>query len=254
MPQILVVDDDLGTRQTFSVILRLEGWDVVAAATGRDALVLATDCRADVALLDVRLPDMTGVEVLRAFSTHSPATRCVMMTAFGSVSSAVEAMKLGACDYVEKPLTDLQLVELVHHVESETRSVASSTVSNDRSHSIDWRVVMMLELIQQRFRESDLRMSEIAGLLSVSTEHLCRLLKRDTGEGFLLHLHRARIEEAKRLLQSTSLSVKEIAFNIGYHSTTRMDRYFNRFCGLSPVVFRQKTRGVHATEPLTPKS
>jgi len=119
-----------------------------------------------------------------------------MMSAFGSVSSAVEAMKLGACDYVEKPLTDVQLVEVVHHVRSEIRSAAPSADPNDRSHALDWRVVTTLELLQQRFRESDLRMSEIAGLVSVSTEHLCQLLKRDTGEGFLLHLHRTRIGEA----------------------------------------------------------
>jgi two-component system response regulator YesN len=76
----------------------------------------------------------------------------------------------------------------------------------------------------------------------VSIEHICRLLRRDTGRGFRTHLHQVRIQEAKRLLQQTNLSVKEIAYRTGYANTTRLDHYFKRLCGVLPSVFRQKLR------------
>jgi len=248
MPRILIVDDDLGTRQTFSVILKLDGWDVRTAADGRQALALAPNFRADVALLDVCLPDMTGIDILRAIVADSPFTKCVMMTAFGSVSSAVQAMKLGAHDYVEKPLTDLEVLRIAGHV----GHPPETSLSPNRTYGepvLDWRVATTLKLLRRRFRESDLSINVIAALLRVSPEHLSRLLKRDTGEGFLLQLNRARIDEAKHLLRHTTLSVKEIAARVGYSNTTRLDIYFRRFSGLAPVAFRQQYRTAHNDRP-----
>jgi len=248
MPRILVIDDDLGTLETFGAILRLDGWDVAGAGTGREGLNVARGLPSDAALVDVRLPDMTGIDVLQILRRELPNIQCVIMTAFGSISSAVDAIKLGARDYIEKPLTETDLLAVVRRaleIPTSDPALSMNPVTQGIDAQVqptDWRVIKTLQIIEQRYRECDLRLSDIAGQLDVSIEHICRLLKRDTGSGFRMHLHQTRIREAERLLQQTNLSVKEIAYLTGYTNTTRLDHYFKRFCGVVPSVFRQRVR------------
>ncbi len=246
MPRVLLVDDDLGTRETFCVILKLNGWTVCPAASGGQALALAGDFYADVALVDVRLPDMTGIEVLRFLLTRSPSTKCVMMTGFGSVQSAVQAMKSGAHDYVEKPLSEAQLVSIVRAAGGDSlpqRHLETEPDADSGQNVLDWRVATTLRLLRERSSEIDLSIGDISALLRISPEHLSRLIKRDTGESFLSQLHRIRIEKAQRLLAETQLSVKEIASRVGYSSTTRLDVHFRRWRGITPCAFRRQDRG-----------
>ena len=106
---ILVVDDEDLTLRTLSRGLREEGYEVFTAATGEDALRVFTAQQPDLALLDIVLPAMDGVEALRRMKAIHPATIIVMMSAYHLVDRAVEAMKAGAFDYLIKPfhLADL---------------------------------------------------------------------------------------------------------------------------------------------------
>jgi len=104
METILIVDDDAGFRKLLETILKGEGYEVVAAGSVAEALRAAAQRAYDVVLSDLRLPDGEGLAVLRWFAERSPETPVIMITAFGTVSTAVEAMKLGAVDFLEKPL------------------------------------------------------------------------------------------------------------------------------------------------------
>ena len=182
---------------------------------------------------------MTGIDVLRALREMRADVQCVVMTAFGTVGSAVEAMKLGARDYIEKPLTEDDLLDVVRRAADGARD-PSTTPSATRVNSA--RVAGILGMIERRFYEPGLRLSAIARELGLSSEHSCRLLKQETGAGFMLHLHRTRVEAAKRLLRDTDLTVKEIAYRTGYANTSRLDHYFKRMCGVLPLAFRVTAR------------
>jgi len=106
---ILVVDDEELTLRTVSRGLRQEGFDVFTAASGEEGLRVFCDEKPDLTLLDIVLPGMDGVETLRRMKEAAPAAIIVMMSAYHLVDRAVEAMKLGAFDYLIKPfhLTDL---------------------------------------------------------------------------------------------------------------------------------------------------
>lgn len=106
---ILIVDDEELTLRTISRGLRQEGYEVVTAGTGEEGLALFEAEKPDVVLLDIVLPGIDGVEVLRRVKQANPATLVVMMSAYHLVDRAVEAMKLGAYDYLIKPfhLADL---------------------------------------------------------------------------------------------------------------------------------------------------
>jgi len=100
---ILVLDDEALTLRTISRALRDEGYDVSVAMNGEEALKIFSDEKPDLVLADVVLPGMDGIEVLRNIKRQSPATIVIMMSAYHLVDRAVEAMKLGAFDYLIKP-------------------------------------------------------------------------------------------------------------------------------------------------------
>lgn len=110
MPFILVVDDQEANRVTLERILHREGWEVAQAEDGRSALEQVRRCQPDVVVTDLKMPGMDGLELLRAIKAISPEVEVLMMTAYGTVETAVDAMKEGAWDYVTKPLRRTELV------------------------------------------------------------------------------------------------------------------------------------------------
>jgi DNA-binding NtrC family response regulator len=102
--EILLADDEATFRDTFAKVLEEEGFSVTAVGNGRDAIDAVMRHSFAVAILDIQMPGCDGIRVLRETVTMRPETRVIMVTAYGSVEMAVEAIKLGACDYVMKPV------------------------------------------------------------------------------------------------------------------------------------------------------
>ncbi|MFQ5848853.1 MAG: sigma-54-dependent transcriptional regulator [Candidatus Methylomirabilales bacterium] len=111
--RILVVDDEENLLLFLSKLLTGEGYRVETAGTGEKALERAKEADFDLAILDIRLPDMDGVTVLRTFREEVPEANVVMITAYGSIESAVEAMKAGAYDYIVKPFRAAEILKAV---------------------------------------------------------------------------------------------------------------------------------------------
>jgi len=102
--RLLVVDDDLGILNLLNTILTNEGYEVVTADCGRDGLAALERERPDLILLDVQMPGMSGFEVLAAIRQNHPNLPVIMITGFGSEDVATQALRLGADDYLTKPL------------------------------------------------------------------------------------------------------------------------------------------------------
>jgi two-component system response regulator PilR (NtrC family) len=118
-PRILIVDDEMSMREMLRIVLRRDGYDVLVAENGRQALDLLQRERVDLLLSDIRMPDVTGVDVLRAAKDSNRDIVAFMMTAFASTDTAVEAMRLGAVDYFTKPFSMDELrLKVRHHLES----------------------------------------------------------------------------------------------------------------------------------------
>ncbi len=106
---ILVVDDDMSVRTTFSSVLRQEGYRVTAVKNGYEAIKAIDKESFDLALVDLRMPGMDGIEVLEKIKTRRPQTRVIIFTGYGSITTAVEAMRKGAADYLNKPFSPHEL-------------------------------------------------------------------------------------------------------------------------------------------------
>lgn len=102
--RILVVDDEENTRIGLSKLLNQEGFEVFSAANGLEALDLMAQNRVNLVISDINMPDMNGLNFLRELSRRFPSTHVIMITAYGGVESYLEAMNLGAFEYLHKPV------------------------------------------------------------------------------------------------------------------------------------------------------
>src|SRR5512135_909559 len=125
---VLVVDDETVLAAVMGDYLGRHGYAVYVKSSGEEALKVIDREPPDIVVLDYRLPRMDGVEVLRRIKETHPEIEVIMLTAHGSVESAVEAMKLGAFDYINKPV-DLEELRLV---------IAKALQSMRQSHELDY--------------------------------------------------------------------------------------------------------------------
>ncbi|MEW5936066.1 MAG: response regulator [Bacillota bacterium] len=113
LARILVVDDEKNVRVTLGQCLVEAGHEVDLAVGGEHALQKLDEGSYDLVLLDIKLPDLDGVEVLRRIKHRRPEQAVVMITAYGTIGTAVETMKLGALDYLQKPFTPEEIRSVV---------------------------------------------------------------------------------------------------------------------------------------------
>jgi two-component system, NtrC family, response regulator PilR len=111
--KILIIDDDLSMRELLEYMLSQEGYTVVCAQNGKDGIAMLENDNYDLLLCDIRLGDITGLDVLRASKIKNPETVVIMISAYSSAETAVEAMNLGAYDYVPKPFNTEELQETI---------------------------------------------------------------------------------------------------------------------------------------------
>ena len=105
-PTVLIIDDEVNIRRALKRQLVRQGYEVTDTGNGREGITWAQEHDPDIALIDLKMPDMNGQDVLRELRTNCPATECILITAHGSAEAAYLALSAGAYDYFEKPILD----------------------------------------------------------------------------------------------------------------------------------------------------
>jgi DNA-binding NtrC family response regulator len=111
---VLVMEDEFNVAKAIEMVLREEGYKVITAMNGQDALEQFQGKSFDLLVADLRLPDVNGMDVIRKVRTDWPDTAVIVITGYPGVDTAVEAMKLGALDYLPKPFTEEELTEVIN--------------------------------------------------------------------------------------------------------------------------------------------
>src|SRR6266545_4277261 len=192
MDNILVVDDERNIRTLCSRVLAGDQIEVHGVGTGKEGLQTADEVSPDLVLLDLRLPDMDGIEVLRALKARHAETAVIIITGFGQIQSAVEAMKAGATDYLEKPFEHLDKLKLaVARALEEVRARREI----QRLHRLQEKEYRVDQLIGDS--ESTRRLRELISKLARS-EAATILIHGESGTGKELVARGLHYESARR--------------------------------------------------------
>ncbi len=157
---ILIIDDDPGLRKTLSDILKIKGYASIAVDRGKIALeVIEAEQPPVVALIDLKLEDMSGLELMRKIKASSPDTECILLTGHASQSSAIEAVNLGAYGYMQKPYAIDQLLVMIHRaIEKHQAETALQRVAEQRQRLLQTAQAILATLavdeVLQQVRQS----------------------------------------------------------------------------------------------------
>jgi two-component system response regulator YesN len=248
--RILLVEDDRGVRELIRRFLS-DLYEISPAATGAEALAILRREPVAAIVLDYRLPDRTGLEVLNDIRATWPTVPVVMMTGYGSEWICASAFKLGVWDYLPKPVILDDLLRSVREIlssgsqEGATRRAESGAVSQPDPHAgappgaSDPAIRRAITLIQQRYWDQ-LSLGRVAREVGMSKYYLSRRFRAVMGVTFRQYLLRVRLERAKVLLSTTSVSITEVAQGAGFSDLPRFDKLFRRYTGVPPSAYRAK--------------
>lgn len=140
--KILLIEDEKITRISLTETLTDEGYEVMAAETGSEGLLLLKGHVFDVVVTDLRLPKMSGIDILKFIRQQSPETRVIVITAFATVETAIEALKQGAYDYLVKPFSPDKLLSTLNHIRQLNQIEDENKVLKSRLQRIENKIII----------------------------------------------------------------------------------------------------------------
>jgi two-component system NtrC family response regulator len=169
--KVLAIDDDISFRRVLEYNLQEEGYEVLTAATGEEGLRLFDEQRTDLVITDMKMPGMDGLQVLKGIKERSPETLVIIITAFGAVDSAVEAMKLGAYDYITKPFNRDELKLVVRKaLQLSTLSEENRQLRTKLTEQIDFRNIVGISRGMEKVFEMVRRVADTEATVLISGE------------------------------------------------------------------------------------
>ena len=226
---VLVVDDDVAILELCARLLTSRGYAVDMAMNAEEALRRAEENPYRVILLDLKLPGMDGMACMRRLKEQGCRAEIVMVTGYGTIPAAVEAMTVGALDFLEKPFNPDLLVAKVQEIIARQDRIAK--LSDDP----------LVAYIQEHATEVNSR-RDVATQLGVSLEQVSHRVQSATGQSFRQFLHTCRLDLSKRLLGSSEMNVSQIAKRAGFQTVQHFSRVFRRYVGVSPKQYRLQSR------------
>lgn len=171
-PSILLVDDDETLRERLARALRERGYDVRTAGNADQAMQKVREDSPELAVLDLKMPGRSGIDLLKEIRAHDPATEVLILTGYGSIATAVEATKLGAVGYVPKPVDADEILSAFSRMRGERPLAGAAPVETPSLARAEW------EHIQRVLSDCGGNISEAARRLGIHRRSLQRKLQK----------------------------------------------------------------------------
>lgn len=172
MKRILLVDDDEVYRERLALSLRRRGYEVLTASGAREALGLAAEQQVDAAVIDLKMPGESGLVVVAELAKSQPEAVVLVLTGYGSIASAVEAIRLGASDYMTKPADAEQIEQALRGESCASPAGVRADVEVPSLDRVEW------EHLQRVLRDCGGNISQAARVLGIERRSLQRKLQK----------------------------------------------------------------------------
>ena len=263
MIRLLIADDERLEREALMdmVTRRFVEHDIVleAAENGRKAADTAILWGADLILMDIEMPGMSGLDAARAVLAQRPGCRVIFVTAYSLFQYAHEAVHLGACDYLLKPVDpdelEASIRRAIRQIETERKLEALAPVQpepepekpevpaaepDDTENSQNALVMAHVRRYLEDNYMFDISLDSVGEILHISPAYLSAQFKKYQKMNFLDCLTELRINAAKELLTDPFRSAAEVASMVGYEDSSYFARTFKKRTGMTPTQYRKE--------------
>lgn len=261
MLKILIADDEHIEREILTDIIcrRMEHEaEVRTAENGRRAVEIAALWGADIVLMDIEMPGVNGLDAVRQIMAQRPNTKVLFITAYSLFQYAHEAVRLGACDYILKPVDADNVEQAIRRaaaqaetqrqLEELARAGAGQEVEADSGDRVSLMMSKVKGYLQNNYMY-DVSLDSLGDILRISPSYLSSTFKKCFGVGFLDYLTELRVQAAKDLLADPLRSTAEVASLVGYESASYFTRAFKKKTGQTPTEYRQQIAWNRKAEP-----
>lgn len=240
MYKLLIADDEAFERKAMRFILKKSFTDIEIvedATTGEEAVELSKKHKPDIIIMDIKMPEKSGLEAQQSISKFLPDVKTIILTAYDNFSFAQNAIRLGVVDYILKPAKPKELSESISKIISLLKSEnVNSSNSVDLVSDKD-TIHKAIEYINKNFSEN-ISLESVAEHIHLNPQYFSRYFKNNTGLNFIEYLSKLRIKEAKKLLVTTDKTIRRISLDIGYVDPTYFTKVFIKYEGISPHKYR----------------
>ena len=239
--KVLLVDDEIIIREGFK---RLFDWDshgcevVGEASDGMEALGQIDTLLPDIVIMDINIPIMNGLKVIEMSRAKHPDIAYVIVSGYDNFAYCRQALRLQITDYILKPVNYEEFGSCIDNLKiSIYRNKENAETDCEKTEE---RVISSITRYMQEHISEEISLSVLADEFHLNSQYISQLFKNEIGVGFLAYLTNIRIEKAKKLLLSTSLSVTEIAEHTGYSDYRVFTKVFKKTEGITPSQFRRE--------------
>ena len=207
--------------------------EIFVAGNGRKASQICDEVKPDIALLDIEMPGMNGIELAKYIKEKYADCIIIFITAYDRFDYAIEAMHIKAFDYLLKPWKEERLCELINTAIENVRSMqkTDSIVHSQKD--------VIKDYIDRNYKK-DISAKDVAGILGYSDVYFSKVFKQLFDDNFINYLTKIRIDRAKLLLKDVSFNIKEVGKSVGYADSNYFTKVFKRSIGISPSEYRSK--------------
>ncbi len=236
--RVLLVDDEIMIREGFKRLFDWEAHDcevVGEAADGMEALSGIDTLCPDIVIMDINIPIMNGLKVIQLSRIKHPEIAFVIVSGYDDFSYCREALRLKITDYILKPVNYEEFGSCIDNLKIalfQNRS-AGQTASQDE------RPIRSITRYLQEHLSEEISLSVLAEEFHLNAQYISQLFKSEIGVGFLAYLTSIRMEQAKKLLLSTDLSIAEVSERSGYGDYRVFTKVFKKSEGITPSQYRR---------------
>ncbi|MGL4797949.1 MAG: response regulator transcription factor [Cellulosilyticaceae bacterium] len=251
MYKVLVIDDEFFIREGMKQMIPWQemGCELVGEARdGEEGVEQILKLRPDIVISDIHMPNKDGFEMIEEIQSINQNIQIIILTGYREFEYARQAIHLGVLRFLLKPSKLDEIHEAVEAAVKKLRESGVSIVEETQEEIVESKsdmdkpqflVKQAIEYIHNNYNEK-LDLQTVADSLYVSTWHLCKVLKKQTGTNFVDLLNTVRIENAKKLLLETNMKIYEIAEQVGYTDTAYFSKMFKKIATVTPNEFRNK--------------
>ena len=238
---IRLVDDDEDFLEGLAFVLEAKGWKTAGYLSPRDFLTSDRPSVPGCLILDIRMPEMSGIELQREMKARGIDLPIIILTGHADVESAVKTLKMGAVDFLLKPFHDGDLENAVLALQ---KRIAAQTAPQPeplpgvKPGPKSRYVREAMVYLEQNCGSGDLSVGQAAAQLGLSEGHLSHLFKKETDMTLGAYLTRCRIQKAMALLREGKLKVYEVAEACGYRDIAYFSGTFKKITGKTPSEYQ----------------